>query len=303
MKKTLLLAALLCAALGAVSAQNRLPDLEKYAELFTAQFLPADTDWKKAGVVDTVPAVNEKYAILGGNTAYLDTALEIALYQCYSENTNPVPPDAEAILSRDNPRLVDRQLGAMVVKELAEIKFLDPKNTAAAGRYEGMIKFITGRNGVSRAEMQDYLKQGIAAVVREKFNSIEFRLEKYQKSYAATLRIDSKTREYILNYGVYDRNEKKISGRNLEALLDVMKSNTDFDARSIEQVKVEAGLIPAVVYGEWLSKGQTRVDAVKLAADTVAGFYLNPTQENYNLLASSLLRFPLRGIVKKNTIW
>ncbi|MDR2177856.1 MAG: hypothetical protein LBP20_07455, partial [Treponema sp.] len=65
-----------------------------------------------------------------------------------------------------------------------------------------------------------------------------------------------------------------------------MKSNTDFDARSIEQVKVEAEYIPAVIYGNWVSKKMTTVDAVKLVANTVANFYLNPTQENYNLLAS-----------------
>ncbi|MDR2177857.1 MAG: hypothetical protein LBP20_07460 [Treponema sp.] len=157
-------------------------------------------------------ALNEKYATLGGNPLYLDTALEVALLQCYSGNTLPVPPEAEAILTRSNPRQVDRQLGAMVVKELTEIKFLDPSNTAAIGRYEGMIKFISDKNGVSRAEIENYLKDGIAAVVREKFNSIEFGLEKYQKSYAATLRIDPKTSEYILNYGVYDSNEKKYPG-------------------------------------------------------------------------------------------
>jgi hypothetical protein len=89
---------------------------------------------------------------------------------------------------------------------------LSEQDRNAIGRYEGMIKFISDKNGVSRAEMQDYLKQGIAEVVREKFGSIDFRLEKYQKSYAATLSIDPKTSEYILNYGVYDNNEKKYPG-------------------------------------------------------------------------------------------
>ncbi|MDR2177858.1 MAG: hypothetical protein LBP20_07465 [Treponema sp.] len=39
-------------ALGAVSAQNRLPDIEKYADLFAAQFprfRAEGPDWKKTG--------------------------------------------------------------------------------------------------------------------------------------------------------------------------------------------------------------------------------------------------------------
>jgi hypothetical protein len=70
----------------------------------------------------------------------------------------------------------------------------------------------------------------------------------------------------------------------LDALLIAMKSNVDFDARSIEQVTGEAGYIPAVVYGGWVEKRMTKIDAVQLAANTVANFYLNPTSANYDLL-------------------
>jgi hypothetical protein len=75
----------------------------------------------------------------------------------------------EAVLP--NKRVAGLKAGSAVLKELAELKFLDPSNTAAIGRYEGMIKYISDKNGVSRAEMQDYLKQGIAAEVDKHFNT------------------------------------------------------------------------------------------------------------------------------------
>jgi hypothetical protein len=53
----------------------------------------------------------------------------------------------------------------------------------------------------------------------------------------------------------------------------------------IEQVEREAGYIPAVVYSNWVEKRMTAVDAVQLAADTVANFYVDPSNRNYNLLS------------------
>jgi hypothetical protein len=75
------------------------------------------------------------------------------------------PVEADAILPANNPRVAGLKLGSAVLKELAEIKFFDPNNRDAVGRYEGMLKFISDKNGVSRAEIESYLKQGIAAVV------------------------------------------------------------------------------------------------------------------------------------------
>jgi hypothetical protein len=161
---------------------------------------------------------------------------------------------------------------------------LSEQNRNTLGRYEGMLKFITDRGNVSRAEIVRFFRDGIYALTAEKFNSIDFELRKYQKSYSATLSIDPKTSEYILNYGVYDNNEKKMSERDLKSLLTAMKGNTDFDARSIEQVETMAGLIPAVVYRSWTDIGLTKVDAVSLAAKTIADYYLNPTEANYNLV-------------------
>jgi hypothetical protein len=216
-----------------------------------------------------------------------DTPLEFALLSYYSPEVLSVRPEgADAILPANNPRAAGLKLGSAVLKELAELKFLDPSNTAAVGRYEGMIKFISDRNGVSRADIERHLKQGIAEVVREKFNEIDFYLQKFSGGFNATLSRNPQTKEYTLNYwGHYTGNVvRKISGRDINGLLAAMKNSPDFDTYGIEQVQAQAELIPAVIYGSWVEKKITNIDAVQLAADTIANFYISPTSANYDLL-------------------
>jgi hypothetical protein len=153
-----------------------------------------------------------------------------------------------------------------------------------------MIKFISDKNGVSRAEIESYYRQNIGAlvagVVQEKFNEINFYLQKYSGGFNATLSRNPQTKEYTLNYwGHYTGDVvKKISGSGINGLLAAMKNSPDFDTYGIEQFQGKAELIPAVVYGNWLKNGTTRVDALKLAADTIANFYISPTSANYDLL-------------------
>jgi hypothetical protein len=146
------------------AAQNRLPDLKAY---FAAanQLASPDWDFKNKPFLGEDPADTARFGNLTGDLGRIDSYLEFALITYYSAAEKTWAERGNAILPLNNPRLADRQLGAMVLKELAEIKFLDPSNTAAIGRYEGMLKFISDKNGVTRAEMQDYLKQGIAEIV------------------------------------------------------------------------------------------------------------------------------------------
>jgi hypothetical protein len=226
----------------------------------------------------------EKISALSGDPTDVDTPLEIAMLSTCAGvvDIRPImPPEVEAILPKNDPRLSDLKLGAAVLKELTELRFLDPNNRNAIGRYEGMIKFITDRGNVSRAEIQQYLRGGIYALTLEQFNKIDFGLEHNTRYYNVTLNRNPNTKEFTLNY---DRG--RISGTNLNALLTAMRGNREFNALDIEQVETMAGLIPAVVYAGWLADGTAMgIDAIKLAADTIADYYLNPTQENYNLLA------------------
>jgi hypothetical protein len=159
------------ASASTVSTGVSLLNLKEYSSCF----LNGDTNMMSRKY--TRMATREDYnkiAVLSGNNEIVDTPLEIALLSTCAGVIDIRPIEAQNMLPANNPRAAGLKLGSAVLKELAELKFLDPSNTAAIGRYEGMIKFISGKNGVSRAEMQDYLRQGIAAVVDEEFNKISF---------------------------------------------------------------------------------------------------------------------------------
>jgi hypothetical protein len=72
--------------------------------------------------------------------------------------------------------------------------------------------FISDKNGVSRADMQDYLRQGIAAVVDEEFN-------------------------------------KELTASSLEALLSARSRNGDFSGTVVNEVRVHSWL-DFQVYGK-----------------------------------------------------
>ncbi|MDR2094943.1 MAG: hypothetical protein LBP76_05420, partial [Treponema sp.] len=144
----------------------------------------------------------DKFCGLNDDEYEIDTDLEWALASYYSNAVVRVRPiEADAILPANNPRTAGLKLGSAVLKELAELKFLDPSNTAAIGRYEGMIKFISDKNGVSRADIEKYLKDGIVAVVDAEFNKTRFGLGDYStdKYYSTTLARNTQT-QYILSY-------------------------------------------------------------------------------------------------------
>jgi tetratricopeptide (TPR) repeat protein len=177
--------------------------------------------------------------------------------------------------------------GAMFM-EITVNRFLGKPDVVA--KYEDRLKTVCDKNKLSRAEVEAFYRQNIGALVAaltlEKFSSIAFLLENYAiNSYNATLSINPETKEYTLKYGGHAA-FKEISARDLNALLVEMRNRSrDFDSMGIEQVETMANLIPAVVYAGWLRDGTARgVDAVSLAAKTIADYYLNPTQENYNLL-------------------
>jgi hypothetical protein len=280
MKKVFLLIVCMTMCGAALFAQAGWPDIEKYAELLMSKFVDAGTDWKRARMEATNPEVAEKYASLQGNAEYFDEALELGLYTFYYVfSRNPaysVPPEAEAILPRNNPRLVDRQLGAMVCKELAVTRFLG--NSAATARWEAVLKTITDRGNVTRAEVETFYRQNIgaliAAAVDTEFGKVSFLLDKTEQvSYNAMLARDVKN-QYILSYDGYfngTRLTKTLSATSLETLLVEMRKNTtDFSQTSINQVNTQAALIPVVSFEH------NRKDPRGDIATILYEFYVNP---------------------------
>jgi hypothetical protein len=182
----------------------------------------------------------------------------------------------------------------MVVKELAELKFLDPKNTAAVGRYEGMLTFITGRNGVSRADMQDYLRDGISSLVDKKFSEVYVFVRGY---YTVHVIYNQETKNYKL---AYTKNEndipKEIPANDLPELKRKLTASGIFRAEDINLIiNDKAPKIPSYVYSVWVEKGLTRIDGVTLIKQAIANFYTAPIKANYDVLVGIYANYWLNG--------
>jgi hypothetical protein len=216
--------------------------------------------------------------------ADVDTPLEIALLSYSAGVIDIRPPEAAALLPADNPRLSGQKLGAAVYKELVELRFLDPQNSAAIGRYEAMLGFIGERHGLTRAEIETWYRSNIrsliAGTVSEEFNKIEFLLENSRtfsaRSHTATLTRNSQNGHYTLSYGgAYTNNEiREITASTLDALLAEMgRRKTDFDQTGINQVRAQAALIPAVKLSSHSLDDITTI---------LTSFYTNPSSGTYS---------------------
>ena len=106
----------------------------------------------------------DKVAALGGNSTIVDTALEIALLSYSAGVINVRPVQAEAMLPANNPKLADLKLGAALYQNIQISRFLADNSV---GRYEGMLKFITDKGNVTRADVEAFYRNGVRALVSD----------------------------------------------------------------------------------------------------------------------------------------
>ncbi|MDR3355682.1 MAG: hypothetical protein LBO04_00630 [Spirochaetaceae bacterium] len=276
-----------------------LPDVVTYSALFL------DANGRISPAYTTAASDDDKNRLrgFGGDVEFIDTPLEIALLSTCAVVINIRPPEAEKILPAGDPRAADLKLGALVVKSLAETRFLAPKNTAAISRYEGMLAFIAGRGNVTRAEIEAYYRQAIGQLVAEtvdaEFNKIEFVLDKGDSiSYNAMLTCNPATRAYTLSYErpSVENDDKQITAPSLNALLTELRSGAnkaDFDQDCIEKVRTQAALIPAAD-----SHTATLTDMKQ----RISAFYLGPNQTTFNALKDFYtclnLEFAVRDMIR-----
>jgi len=178
MKKSIAVAAFLfVVAVGTAVGQTNvgLLNTNKYFSLFSIS--------KKEDIVDSDyvwKATDEEivqFGVLNWSgkediTGLVDTPLEFALLSYYSQ---PVlksrPKEADTMLPANNPKLADQKLGAAVFQEIQIMRFLG--NTKAVNNLEAILKFITDRKKVTRAEVEafyrDNIRALIASVVDEEF--------------------------------------------------------------------------------------------------------------------------------------
>ncbi|GBR74756.1 hypothetical protein NO1_1881 [Candidatus Termititenax aidoneus] len=274
------------------------PDLNRYADCF-AEAPPTRPNTVNMPLKYFLPMRKEdiyvKSAALGGNENTIDSVLEFAIASYHSPAVVSLRPPEAAALLPENSKTSALKLGMAVLKELTEIRFLDPSNTAAVGRYEGMIKFISDKNGVSRAEIDAYYRQGIGALIAEavnaEFSKVSFMLD---RKYNTTLTRNSQTGQYTLSYErpSIENDDKKITATSLDDLRAKMTASRDFTADGINlAVNEKAGYIPAVVYDNWQIGITNGVNGLALVKETITNFYLNPTQNNYRALLGIFSRY------------
>jgi len=250
----------------------------------------------------TLAASDEDYdriAALGGDLTDIDTLLEIALLSMCAGVIDIRPAEADAILPKNNPKLADQKLGAAVFQEIQVLRFLG--DTAAVSRHEAVLKWITDRKNATRQEIETFYRDNvcamIAVVVDEEFNKVSFSFENSTKTkgYNAVLTRNPQTGQYVLSYErpSIQNSRKEVSDTSLDALLVKMRANTDdFDQACVDAVKVQATLIPAVVYADWKAKGIANgTDGLALIKEALTNFYLNPNDNAYLAVFGIQLRY------------
>jgi len=236
-----------------------------------------------------------KFRTLEEKDTAIDTALEWALASYYSPAVVQIrPPEAAAILPENN-RESPLKLAAAVLYKLAEVKFLTPQDTAAIGRYEGMVKFIQDKHGLTRAEIDKYYRDAVYAeamkIINVEFNEVSFMMD---RTYNTTLSLNPQSGKYTLSYFRPTRKDdvKVISDLALEALLSEM-GKAGLNQTCTNEVRKQAGLLPAVKYAEL--KKQGNADALELIAETLTNFYVNPSADNYRAIAGIYVRIYING--------
>jgi len=254
-------------------------------------------DPKKINIDDTyIDAINDndwyRFSALSNDTEAIDTGLEAILAFYYSPGVVAIQPAEAARILPQNNKTSGLKLAYAVLYDLAEIKFLAPLDTAAIGRYEGMVKFIQDKHGLTRAEIDKYYSDALRAEVTNAVNKEFYRLpfsiknETINNTYDAILTINLQTGYYSLSYdklfnSIIDTTIE--DAPTLEALLaEMRKRPKEFDRRSIADVQENAPKIPGVVYAERKAKGEA--DALALITDALVNLYTNPTQDNYKII-------------------
>jgi len=277
MKKIIFTLTLLCVLTAGAFGQMLL-DARTYLSCFSLRendIADSDFVWE---------ASDEELVRFGGlaGDIFVETPLEFALLSYYSSAVRNIrPAQANTILPANNPRLADQKLGAAVFQEIQILRFLG--DTAAVNRHEAVLQFITGRGNATRAEIEAFYRNNIrgliSQVVDEEFNKVSFLLDKSRTvSYNAVLMRNPQNGQYLLNYGGVEFNGeyKTITANSVDALLTTMRNGTnkdDFSQLSIDTVRAQAALIPAV-----------HIPASELAQikQALTQFFLDATRNNFN---------------------
>jgi hypothetical protein len=155
-------------------------------------------------------------------------------------------------------------------------------------KYETGLKTVCDNNGVTRAEVEAFYRQNIGslivAVVDAEFNRVAFTMGSPTGGYNAVLTRNANN-QYILSYEDANDVVKELPPVSLEALLvEMSKKTAEFNQNSVNAVRAQAALIPAVVLDDWKRYTPNMADPRTLLADALTNFYVTPSQRNYEII-------------------
>jgi hypothetical protein len=272
---------------GAEVTSKRLPfRLNEYIRTFADNVQP-DANKERISlnyyryVIGNNKSVVAQFAQLDEDQDRIDTAIEWLCASYYHVAVRDIrPQEAAAILPADNPKLADLEIGTVIFQEIQILHFLG--NTATKGRYEGILKFITDRKNVTRAEIEECYRNSIrgliAGIVDEEFNKISFFIENIieqkARSYGGILTRNPQNGYLTLSYErpTVQNSRKELTAQTLDALLAAMRDSKDFSQDAINTVSTQAKLIPAAVL---TSTALTEI------TDIITRFYTEPDQSTY----------------------
>ena len=107
-----------------------------------------------------------RFAGLSDDLTAIDTGLEALLALYHASGVVSIKPvKAEQLLPQGRASAL--KLASATYRELVVLKFLDPKNITAIGRFETMLKFLQDKHGLTRAEIEKYYRDNIRGLVSE----------------------------------------------------------------------------------------------------------------------------------------
>ena len=284
MKKTFSAAILFTILTASAFAQSEagLLNINKYATYFLNDFGVLDKQYTRAATESSYNTI----AALSGNQTSVDTSLEIVLLSCSAGLINIRPAQAAQMLPANNPKQTDMKLGAAVFQEMQVFKFFG--NTAAGNRCEVILKTITDRKNVKRADIEKYYRSNIRAlvtgIVDEEFNKVSFSIEnsinRQTRSYGGVLTRNPQNGQYTLSYErTNTRNSRKeISGASQEALLAALSQSGEFSQSALDTVRAQAALMPSVALSN---------NAFNEIKTILINFYTKPNKSTYTAVVET----------------
>ena len=288
MKKILPLAVFLFVVLApqTFGQTDTMLDLRSYSSYFLNSVGTVSRNYRVAASSEDVARIGA----LGGDSDVIDTPLEIALLSNADGVIDIRPAEASQMLC--TPRQADLKLGAAVFQEMQVLRFLG--DTAAAGRHEAMLQFITGRGNVTRAQVEAFYRNGIRGLVSEavdaEFNKISFLLRNVigstDNSFNAVLIRNQQNGNYTLRYTDAKNNTKELSAQTLEALSSAMSSSGEFSQEAINTVRNQTKLIPAAALSN---------NALNEVKNILTNFYTTPNATTYSAVVEMYRLFVTRS--------